>query len=295
MVSPNIPRGVVHRATTSALRSKEQTDTDRRHHPLRMTAMIQLSARFVATIGCTFAFASVAAAQSASLTAGGYTAPFNSMGTAGTAPPLGWTHLTLTGGSGTVAGPGQIPAGMVGSSLGETLSSGLTPAVDPTGTNNNGFNAAITGAEATRSLATSPTSVAAGVLQLRITNNTGGPLTQLLLSYDTRRFTTATNTEDLPGYQLFLSLNGGVDYQPVAALNPGNTGSGALVIIDNTPGLTTLSNFQLTLPSSLANGNELFLRYVDDNSAVNSPDQIVGLERFALVPVPEPGAVLAGS
>ena len=78
------------------------------------------------------------------------------------------------------------------------------------------------------------------VLQAIVTNNTGTAITDLNIDYDVRVFSTTTNNnnytannyvgiEELPGYWLFYSLDGGATYTNVAALNAnGHTWANAI-------------------------------------------------------------------
>lgn len=223
-----------------------------------------------------------ATAQAAGLSAGGYTENFNAMGTNGTAAPAGWTVLTSSGGSNstwttTIPGNGSNSVASLVSTSGA-----LTAVTTPSGTNNNGFNAAASAANtADRVLATSPTTVAGGALQLQLSNETGYAFDTLTISYDTYRFTTASTVNELPGYWLFYSLDGS-SWTNVAALNP------TLSTVPNTVGVSSFSSV-VNLGASVAAGQSLWLRWVDDNARQTSPDQIIGLDNVSiLAAVPEP-------
>lgn len=214
---------------------------------------------------------------------------FDSMGTTGTAPPAGWSMKVANGGSNTtwsnsvpIAGSGSISVATM------TATSGaLTAASAPTTTNNNGFNAQGSAA-ADRVLATSPTSVAGAAIQLQLVNDTGKPLSSLTTGYEIRRFTAAASANELPGYWLFYSLDGGSSWTNVAALNPTLAGSG--VQVPSTAGVTVVPPTNFILGSSWAEGTQLLLRWVDDNAAATSPDQIIGLDNVSIAAPPTIGS-----
>src|SRR5262249_49615024 len=155
-----------------------------------------------------------------SLTSSGYKENFDSMGHDGTSPPDGWALYTIPGTSLTWVT--SIPADEMSPELFGKPTSGLTPVLFPSdppyGSNNNGLNAANVDTPDDRAVATSPTSVAGVVLELVLTNNTGGPVAALSISYDIRRFQVATGGGgvELPGYWLFYSLDGGLTYANVS-------------------------------------------------------------------------------
>ncbi|HIV71127.1 MAG TPA: PEP-CTERM sorting domain-containing protein [Candidatus Aquabacterium excrementipullorum] len=228
----------------------------------------------------------VHAANVAGLTSNGYAENFDAMGTSGTTAPLGWSVFVGDSGSHTTwltsitANGSDSVASMV------AASSGLTATSSPSGTKITGFNAAYSSTNtADRVLATSPTSVTGAALQLTLSNDTGVAVTELVLSYDTRRFSTVSTVEELPGYQLFYSLDGS-SWTNVSALNP------SIAEVPNSIGVTTVSDAHITLSSAVAAGASVYLRWVDDNGKPTSPDQIIGLNNVsvsAVLPaVPEP-------
>ena len=136
--------------------------------------------------------ASVHAAGTASLTTTSYTESFDSMSASGTAPPLGWSLFQGNTGTSNSTWSSSIAANGTNSVASMVATSGaLTATAAPSGTNNNGFNAALSASNtADRVLATSPTSIAGDALQLTLLNNTGSSFSSLLVGYDTVRFTT---------------------------------------------------------------------------------------------------------
>jgi hypothetical protein len=236
---------------------------------------------------------------------GVYTQNFDSMGTTGTAAPAGWTVYSLSGSHEdfsfwTAAGgyvthlPSDTPTAInVGPTGADTLSAALTTLTAVTGPTNQ---------KADRALGTSPTGNAGMELELDLTNNTGADMTSFNISYDIRRFTTTADNntgydagpdkgiEELPGYWLFYSLDGGVTFTNVATLDPtlaGPTG----IIVPNTVGVTNVPLTTVTLGSTWANGGNLTLRWFDDNAESPSPDQILGLDNVDMSQTPEPATM----
>jgi hypothetical protein len=240
------------------------------------------------------------ASAQVSLTNAGYNENYDSMGTAGTAPPAGWAHFTVAGGSGTWSAATGVDPALLATVPVSTVSTTLSATLDPNATNNNnGFNAANAGTDTNRSLSTSPTGVAGAVLQLQLTNNTGRAVNSLRVGYDIRRFGGGAGGQDeLPGYWLFYSLDNGTTWNEVAAVRPGDTGSGAPVIVPNDSNTTTVPQTTFNLASSVANGGSIVLRWVDDNGGPSSPDRINGLDLFSITApaaVPEPSSLICVS
>jgi Calcineurin-like phosphoesterase/Bacterial Ig domain/Purple acid Phosphatase, N-terminal domain len=203
---------------------------------------------------------------------------FDSMGTAGAAPPAGWSFYGALGG-GNSTWTTTIPSSGVG---GGTVNAVLTASTVFSGTSNtSGWNYALPSSSLDRALGTSPTSGQGLVLQLALTNDTGSAIGAIRLRYDIRRFTVASAANQLPGYWLFYSVNGGTTWQNVTALNPTLAGP-AGVIVPNSAGVTTVPATTVTLGSPWTAGGQLLLRWVDDNAQESSPDQIVGLDNVVV-------------
>lgn len=217
------------------------------------------------------------------------------MGTVGTAKPTGWTVWNGPGTSNTlwtnatgIIGGASSTTGSIGQM---TLnSSALTASNTPTANANNGYNAGAPGDTADRLLASAPTSIGGAAFQLSLTNNTGTALAGINISYDIRRFTTNTGANELPGYWLFYSTDGGTNWTNVSALNPALTG--ATVNVPNTVGVTNVPPTTVNFASSVANGAELLLRWVDDNAQTYSPEQITGLDNVVITTTQAPPSVL---
>lgn len=231
---------------------------------------------------------SLGAAQAVSLPSGGYAQNFDGIGAAGTAPPADWR--VLVGEDGTTNGtwtttPGIVANGSTGSVASMVAAPGVLTAITaPSANNNSGFNAAVSAATASdRILATAPTTVSGSALELSLSNDTGFAFNAVNLSYDVVRFTSVTTANELPGYRLFFSL-GGNSWTNATALNP------TIATVPNTVGVSPFSG-TLALGATLGVGQALLLRWVDDNAAQTSPDQILGLNNVSISAVPEPGTL----
>ncbi len=225
-------------------------------------------------------------AQAASLSATGYTESFDAMGAAGTAAPAGWSVWNGEANTANNTWTSSITANGATKSVASMVKSNaaLTATNSPSGTKNAGFNAAYASDRLSdRVLATSPTTVSGMALQLELSNDTGASFSAMSISYDTRRFSAASSANELPGYQLFFSLDGST-WSNVAALNP------TLANLPNSSGLSAISQATVELGAEVANGQQLTLRWVDDNATQTSPDQIIGLNNVTVMAaaVPEP-------
>jgi hypothetical protein len=235
-------------------------------------------------------------AHGASLTNSGYTETFDELGTGTSlAPASGWGVEYLTGSNTTWTNATGIPgngtssvASMVAGS--STLLGPYTTASSLSGlkNTNTAYNVAASIANPSTSttdvaLATSPTVDAGMALQLTLANNTGSALSSFGISYDIDRFTVASAANELPGYQLFYSTDGST-WTNVSALNP------TLTNVPNTVGVTNISG-AVTLSSTVANGSNLELRWVDDDASQSSPDQMIGLNNVEITPVPLPASL----
>jgi len=206
---------------------------------------------------------------------GTYTQNFDALGT-GNTMPIGWSHIGSLGGSNSTWGSSIPASGSISAASTGTTNDNLIVATNTfSGTSNTrAYN--YSGSTTTnRALGTSPTSGAGNILQLRLLNNSGSTFSTVQISYDILRFATSSASESLPGYFLFASVNNGSTWTALTALNPTST------TVPNTNGTSNFSQ-QVTLSAAIANGAELRLRWVDDNSASASPDQRIGLDNISI-------------
>jgi hypothetical protein len=140
-------------------------------------------------------------------------------------------------------------------------------------------------------IATSPTSISGSAIQLQLTNDSGGAINRLRIGYDIQRFTSPSAPNELPGFWLFYSLDGGATWTNAAALNP-TLGGPAGVVVPNTIGVTNVLPALVTLGATWNPGATLLFRWVDDNAVATSPDQILGLDNVSIQTPIGPAVVL---
>jgi hypothetical protein len=122
-------------------------------------------------------------AGAVNLTAVGYSETFDSMGTAGTTPPAGWSRYNGPSGTSNSTWTTTIPGASVAAMV--LQNAALTATANPTSTNNNGYNAAMSvGTPGDRVLATSPTTISGSAFQLQLTNQTGFSFDKIRVGYE---------------------------------------------------------------------------------------------------------------
>ncbi len=223
-------------------------------------------------------------AQAASLGEQGYREDFDSMGVLGVSPPDGWSLWVGEPGSSRSSWTESISANGPGHSVANMRRSrdNLLASNAPYAPSHVGYNAAFAVNQTKdRVLATSPTVFAGLAWQLELSNASGQAIETISISYDTRRFTVAAHENELPGYQLFFSLDGR-SWQGVKALIPD------LNSVPNTVGVTHVKQARVDLGGSWAPKAVLLLRWVDDNAEQSSPDQIIGLNNVEIQALSKP-------
>ncbi len=214
-----------------------------------------------------------------------YYQDFNTMGT-GSAFITDWSIKNGNGGTDSSTWISTIPGSGANSVATMVATSGnltYNNAVEgPMAFNIHGYNLRGTN-DSDRALGTSPTGASGVAIQLVLTNTRGSAITGLRIGYDIRRYAAVSTIDgdaELPGYQLFYSLDGGSTWTNVPALNP--TLSGAGIQVPNTQGTTSVPLTSINLLSNWIPGSNLLLRWVDDNAEATSPDQIYGLDNVAI-------------
>jgi autotransporter-associated beta strand protein len=181
----------------------------------------------------------------------GYVQSFDAVpGPTGTALPLGWTALQIPGTGDTFSNANPVQAANVAAAT--SVSQPLVVAdAAPAGTW--GSQAANALSEPGRALATNPGNNAAGVLQLKVSNGLGLPAESVHLSYDLSLPWSNPNDAgtELPGHAIFWSRTGGTTAAEWTPLGQ-----------DTTAGAKA---WDIALPTALAPGADLYLRWVDDN------------------------------
>ena len=266
-----------------------------------------MSLRSFATPGLILATAAVlGSAHAASLSPSGYSQGFDNLSVSGSTATLadGWKAYDGDA-SGTTSHSTWLSSGLGGTGIAangsdsvatlKQTTSGLTVNNSPTGTSAVGIYAVNPfGSGTDHVLVSSPTGVDGFAWQLTLTNNTGASLSSVNVSYDVDRLTvtntsnqssfpTVTVGEELPGLELFYSTNGNVW-----------ANAGSFSVTDpsyaTTKGVSTFSG-TVNLGNAVATGGSLFLRWVDDNGEVSSPDQLLGLNNVNVAPVPLPAGL----
>lgn len=205
---------------------------------------------------------------------GSMTQTFDSMGTTATAPPGTWTVWNAASGTTNSTWSSSVAASGLPGMVQVTP---LTATTTPSGNNMNGFNAAASsGNTSDRVLASAPTSLAGMAFQVLLTNGTGAPIDALKISFDTIRYTSVSSANELPGYWVFYSLNGGTTWTNVPALN------GSISTVPNTTGTTNTALTKFELNANWNAGSQILIRWVDDNATQTSPDQIIGLNNVTI-------------
>ncbi|MEO8616001.1 MAG: metallophosphoesterase family protein, partial [Luteolibacter sp.] len=214
-----------------------------------------------------------------------YSQDFNAMGT-GSAFMTDWSMKNGNGGTDSSTWVTNIPGSGADSVATMVETSGTLTynnAVEgPSAPNINGYN--LRGnSDSDRALGTSPTGASGVAIQLVLTNTRGSAITGLRIGYDIRRYAavpTIDGNAEMPGYQLFYSLDGGSTWTNVSELNP--TLAGAGIQVPNTPGTTNVPLTSINLVSNWNPASDLLLRWVDDNAEPTSPDQMYGLDNVAI-------------
>ena len=274
-------------------------------------------------IAAALVIAAGSAAQADDLTSAGYSQNFDSMLTGSALPDSGWTAWNITTGADshtqweTSIAPGDVGGGTQITTVTAMTDTSITSGTKSATTVYNMADATV--GTSNRALATSPTGDDGLALQLTLTNTTGSAVSNINMSYNIKTFYAGNlqssltsglpNNEELPGYQLFYSVNGGA-FTNVAAFNPVASNvanpNGQPVIQVGTPSASgtngpvfyTVTNVSgnITLAQAVAAGSTLTFRWVDDNAVNISPDQVIGLDDVNITPTPIPAAAwLLGS
>ena len=245
------------------------------------------------TLAAAVILAALSSAASADLISV-YSQNFDGMGT-GTTAPSGWSVYNITGSHDTFT-PADDPVNTgvlpTGSAIGSgTLQSTLLAPTAGTSTSqkgHQGYNWAVNGSSTNRSLGTSPIGRSPAWFSRPSFPTTPAPPSPASTSTTIRSCnrspqTTTTTTirhyvgiEELPGYWLFYSLDGGATYTNISALNgDGHTWANAIGTVHE-----SLSNY--SLGGTWNAGANLYLRWFDDNAQGPSPDQKLGLDNLVI-------------
>ena len=241
----------------------------------------RLLIRLVAGLG-------VAVAQGASATfTGVYSQNFDALGTSSTTMPAGFRALTMGSANTDYTAPSPISTTNIATATATGMSATLIAWNAGAANTKSGtqlYNIGCWDTLNNRALGTDPTGDGAIVIELSLSNNTGGNLSGINLSYVCKCLTNGTpssgtdGTEksELPGYAFFYSLTGSssaADWVKVAALANGNY----------TQGTTSNSGpVTITFAAPLTNNGVMYFRWADDNNVTNSPDQMLAIDNIGI-------------
>ena len=216
-----------------------------------------------------------------SLTGSPYTQDFDSIGSSGTTPPLGWNAGTL---SGALTTNGTLTIRSLSVNNGNSTTSG-----------NMNYGTAGASDRALGSLAANGN---AYVTQAVFNNATGLAITDLTISYDGEQWrdggnTTAINTlgmafsqQSVGGGTTFLSLGAAFNFTA-----PKNGSSGTA--LDGNLAANRVAGIGGNFTVNIANGETFWLRWIDDDST--GADDGLGIDNFNLgytIAIPEPSTFL---
>ena len=222
---------------------------------------------------------------------GSYTQNFDAIGTSGTTLPPGFTSMVIAGANSDYTAANPITTTAIAAAAADTQTLivwNAGTAVAKSGTQS--FNIGCWDSLNDRALGTDPTGTAAQVIQLSMTNNTGGSLAGVTFSYDCKCLTNGsagTEASELPGYAFFYSLTGSTsasDWVKVTALGDGNYTQGTT---SNTGPVT------ITFATPLANNGIMYFRWADDNNVASSPDQMIAIDNISITGINASGPVVS--
>ncbi len=224
---------------------------------------------------------------------GVYTQNFDAvLANSSTLPPPGFqamylpgSHFTYTNAPGQLLDSNAIVTAISGSGAGSLIVWNVGSAV--TDASYQLFNIGCWDGLNDRALGTDPTGTGGTVIQLALTNNTGGSLAGVVFSYTERCLTNGSTSNgsytddgterlELPGYEFFYSSVGdtnATNWIEVPLLSATNWVEGTA----SNAGPATL-----LFPQPLANGAVMYFRWADDNCVASSPDQMYGIDNISI-------------
>jgi hypothetical protein len=247
-----------------------------------------------------------AQAQPTSFT-GSYTNNFDSaLGTSGTTPPPGFFSLYISGANTTYSAANPINAAGVANAVSgaQTLTIWNAGNAVASASNKQMFNVGCWDTMNDRALGTDPTGTAANIIQLAMTNNTGGTLYGVTFWYDCKCLTNGsagTEESELPGYCFFYSTTGTntaanwteVGYAGTTS-DPGGIPAAHGLCLPNFTQGTTMSSGPVTInfATPLTNNGIMYFRWADDNNQASSPDQMLAIDNVGIATYTPVGPVV---
>ena len=239
---------------------------------------------------------------------GSYSENFDEIGATGTALPGGFLSMVIAGGNSDYEAANPEGPAAIASATADTQTLivwNAGAAVTKSGTQT--YNIGCWDGLSDRALGTDPTGTAAQVIQLSMTNGTGGPLYGVNFSYDCKCLTNGnvgTEESELPGYIFFYSLTGSTkasDWVQVGVAGSAAYAGGVMPPLQNglcTPNYTqgtTMHSGIVTLQfaTPLPAGGIMYFRWCDDNNVANSPDQMIAIDNINITTYTPTGPVVS--
>ncbi len=226
---------------------------------------------------------------------GSYSENFDEIGATGTALPGGFLSMVIAGGNSDYEAANPEGPAAIASATADTQTLiiwNAGAAATKSGTQT--YNIGCWDGLSDRALGTDPTGTAAQVIQLSMTNGTGGPLYGVNFSYDCKCLTNGsagTEESELPGYIFFYSLTGSTkasDWVQVGVAGSAAYVGGVMPPLQNglctpnyTQGTTMHSGIvMLQFATPLPAGGIMYFRWCDDNNVASSPDQMIAIDNI---------------
>jgi hypothetical protein len=237
---------------------------------------------------------------------GSYSENFDELGSSGTTLPAGFTSMVIAGQNSDYTAAIPITPAAIASATADTqtlLIWNMGAAASKSGTQS--YNIGCWDSLTDRALGTDPTGTGAQVIQLALTNNTGGTLYGVTFSYDCKCLTNGsagTEESELPGYCFFYSTTG--TNSPANWTEVGVAGNAALVggvptknglCLPNFTQGTTMSSGPVTIlfGTPLTNNGVMYFRWADDNNEASSPDQQIAIDNISMAAYTPAGPVVS--
>jgi hypothetical protein len=230
--------------------------------------------------------AAASSAQAAAIfTAGIYSQDFNSMGIAGTAAPTDWLVGTLGGTFNRVTDGG-----------GTATSVALTVDNGSNGTAGLSFNFGTTG-DADRAVGNNPTTASGDrVIQLALNNNTGAPITDLIIGYtgEQWRQSQGISSSGVEKLRLYYSLSPNSGWVSISSLDwtAPKQGAANAALDGNAAANRNVLSATFTPGAAIPDATNFYLRWLDWNdNGTNDHGLAIDDVSITAVSAPEPSSL----
>jgi hypothetical protein len=194
-----------------------------------------------------------------------------SVGPAGSSGPLtfntlpavaDWSTLSVAGGAGDITDPAVLDTAVINN----TTAAGVNTVLGSSGTQPPSQNAVARWNSAGFYLQTRPTGNNYLILMATVQNNTGSGQSRLVITYDWNQRNNIPVNESIAGHRVYYSMTGA---------------AGSWILIPELSSFDNNSSAQLlsadiTLPSTWANGANVYVIWVDDNGPGGTTDPMEG-------------------